>query len=175
MGVKGLGAFIVLAIILLQGVAAIVAGIKKQKARSIAEAKGVSAAPSAPKEPSITPSAAKRQELIERRRQQIEELRARAQKKASAGRAPKAPPKAPVPVPAPVAMPAVGAVETPRVEVPAEPHFAHQKLPYARKRRGHVHKVGRLLRSRESLRNAFILKELIDPPIALRSNGRDLH
>ena len=197
---KSLGALFVFAIIAIQVVAAIVAAVKKQQAGAGTKTGRPPGAPSVPTESSASSAAARREELIARRRQQIEELRARAKSKVESKaqskgqartqanvqdrtgttrgqRAPKPParaPKAPVPVREPVAMPSVAEEEPALLSALERPVSPHLESAYARKKPGEGRKIAKLLRNRSSLRDAIILKELLDPPISLRTNGGDL-
>lgn len=170
---KGMGALIVLAIIALQGVAAIVAGIKKQRAKaalSEGTAPSASTAPPSEQGPSPRSIAAKRQAMLDRRRQQIEELRTRSTQ------APTAPRQPAPPAPVPPVIPAFVSVPTPEVVEAEEPDtlsaYARPGVKRRRARSHHRTALTSMLRNRETLKQAFIIKELLDQPLALRPDGQ---
>ena len=212
---NSIGGLIFLLVIVAQGVAAVVAGIKKrqaeaakaqqaQQAQQVRGARGGVSADATRQAPSNRAKAAgadPRLDVVSRRRRQIEELRRQAQERTAgrtirtgkateqptAARRPfeptarpataKAPPRPATPPQAapPVIDPAVLS-NTPeaRVKATASPVFEHtigRGAPESgRSGAGSARRLAGALRSRRKLRELMVLKEVLDPPLALRSD-----
>lgn len=185
---NSLGGLIFLVIIVVQVIAAIGAHLKKQRdiAAKTARKLGESASqPPTPAEPSPRSIAAKRQAMLARRRAQLEELRAQRTPGATeAGEArvtrPTKPARAAAPPPPPATPVIIIPEERPAMQVDdtasvhdTESAYKGTKARRSRLRGSRSRELARLLRDRTNLRQAVLLKELIDPPVALRTPGQD--
>ena len=172
---KDLGALIVILIIASQGVSAIVAAVKKRQ-KAAAGSSGAptqlraSVEPATPKSADISP-----EEVMARRRGQLEELRARAkaQRGGTVTSAPAPPQRPSVPIPVQIVVDEEAVQPDARVQhVDTESAIPSAYTTKIRIRRSSVLRAA--LHHPERLREAIVLKELLDPPIALR-NPADAH
>jgi hypothetical protein len=207
-----LGSLIFLLVIVAQGVSAVVVALKKrQEARE--KAAGKAARPDAsvmkpPTEPTALPREAQapvsaspvedairnRDEMVKRRREQIEELRARAQSRTAkkpsravetidqppsgssdvptrqrTARPLSAQPAAPSVTP-PVAVPA-SVRQAPRpTAAPATPQVEDVWAVSRKRSQPRLRKYRSMLNRGQGVRDLIVLKELLDPPITLRQD-----